>query len=53
MSKRNGLYATTQPPLGLLPSASTGTDGCDEDSGSAKAEEIAKRDAKESIDVIL
>jgi hypothetical protein len=30
-----------------------GADGCGEDSGSAKAEEIAKRDAKESIDVIL
>ena len=56
MSKRNGLYATTQlvsPPLPPPPSASMGVDGCGEGSGSAKAEKIAKRDAKESIDVIL
>ena len=57
MSKRNSLYATTQPPPGLEPppppSASMGVDGCGEGSGSAKAEKIAKRDAKESINVIL
>jgi hypothetical protein len=55
MSKRNSLYATTQPPPGLEPpppSASMGVDGCGEGSGSAKTEEIAKRDAKESIDIM-
>ena len=54
MSKRNSLYATTQggpPPPPPPPSASMGVDGCGEGSGSAKTEEIAKRDAKESIDV--
>jgi len=55
MSKRNSLYATTQPgvpPVPPPPSASMGVEGCGEGSGSAKTEEIAKRDAKESIDVV-
>ena len=54
MSKRNSLYATMQSwPLPEPLSASMGVDGCGEGSGSAKTEVIAKRDAKESIDVIL